>query len=97
MRSTSSTRRRAGTHGAHRLPGRGTFCLNDYPAWSPDGRQIAFVHAEHFDADGNPLDEQVWVMDADGSHQRQLTTDAPFKDQVPDWSPTERRSPTRRA
>ena len=56
-------------------------------AWSPDGSQIAFVHAEQFDADGNPLDLQVWVMDADGTHKQQLTFDSPPKDQVPDWSP----------
>ena len=63
------------------------FCFNDYPVWSPDGKKIAFIHGERFDADGNPLDEQVWVMDANGSNKQQLTTDAPFKDQVPDWSP----------
>ena len=63
------------------------FCFNDYPVWSPDGKKIAYIHGEQFDADGNPLDEQVWVMDANGSNKHQLTTDAPFKDQVPDWSP----------
>ena len=68
-------------------PGAGTFCINDFPAWSPNGRQIAYVHAERFDGDGNALDEQVWVMDADGGHNHALTTDAPPKDQVPDWSP----------
>src|SRR5262249_48322224 len=30
---------------------------------------------------------QVWVMNADGSHQTQLTFDSQPKDQVPDWSP----------
>ena len=66
-------------------PGAG--CYNDYPAWSPDGSRIVFIHADGFDADENPINEQVWVMNADGSHQRQLTTDSPAKDQVPDWSP----------
>jgi dipeptidyl aminopeptidase/acylaminoacyl peptidase len=37
------------------------------PAWSPDGTRIAFVS----DRDGN---ENVYVMDADGAHQTQLTT-----------------------
>jgi len=50
-------------------PGVGTFCINDFPAWSPNGRQIAFIHAERFDADGNALDEQVWVMDANGGNE----------------------------
>jgi len=63
------------------------FCFNDYPVWSPDGKKIAYIHGERFDADGNPLDEQVWVMDANGANKHQLTFDAPFKDQVPDWSP----------
>jgi TolB protein len=62
-------------------------CANDYPAWSPDGTQIVFIHGDDFDADENPVNEQVWVMNADGSNKRQLTSDAPFKDQVPDWSP----------
>jgi Tol biopolymer transport system component len=51
-----------------------------YPAYSPDGRRIAFLS----DRTGT---FQVWVMDADGSDQRQLTFDAASKDQVPDWSP----------
>lgn len=62
-------------------------CINNYPVWSPSGAKIAFIHAQSFDADGNPLDEQVWVMNADGSNAHALTTDSLMKDQVPDWSP----------
>ena len=35
----------------------------------------------------NPINSQVWVMNADGSKPHALTTDSPMKDQVPDWSP----------
>ena len=63
------------------------FCINDYPVWSPNGRKIAWAHAEQFDADGNALDEQIWVMNANGSDKHPLTTDSRPKDQVPDWSP----------
>jgi Tol biopolymer transport system component len=62
-------------------------CSNDYPAWSPDGRSIVFIHTDDFDASENPVNAQVWVMNADGSNKRALTTDTPMKDQVPDWSP----------
>ncbi len=43
------------------------------------GSQIAFVS----DRDGNP---EIYVMDADGSNQRRLTTDS-ADDRVPAWSP----------
>jgi len=51
-----------------------------YPAYSPDGRRIVFL------SDRSGV-FQVWIMDADGHDQRQLTFDAAPKDQVPDWSP----------
>jgi TolB protein len=54
--------------------------FDGYPAWSPDGRTIAF----NSDRTGIP---QVWLMDPDGSHQRQLTFDGLWKDQLPDWRP----------
>ena len=53
---------------------------DQYPAWSPDGSRIAFISGRS----GTP---QVWIMDADGGNQRQLTFDAPIKGQLPDWSP----------
>ena len=34
------------------------------PAWSPDGHEIAYVAGT-----------EIWLMDADGGHQRQLTHD----------------------
>ena len=62
-------------------------CSNDYPAWSPDGRSIVFIHTDDYDANDRPINSQVWVMNADGSKPHALTTDSPMKDQVPDWSP----------
>ena len=49
------------------------------PAWSPDGRKIAFVS----NRDGN---SEVYVMNANGSGQRNLTGNPAF-DADPAWSP----------
>jgi Tol biopolymer transport system component len=53
---------------------------NTYPAFSPDGSKIVF----NSDRSGT---WQVWLMNADGSGQQQLTFDSQPKDQVSDWSP----------
>ena len=47
----------------------------EFPGWSPDGAQIAFIHDGH-----------VWVASADGSGQRSLEAEAPFGG-PPVWSP----------
>ena len=46
------------------------------PEWSPDGTKILFT-----------IDNQIWVMNADGSKQRQLTQGAGIQSQAPSWSP----------
>jgi len=53
--------------------------LDGSPAWSPDGRRIAF----HSGRDGNM---EIYVMDADGSKQTRLTDHA-AGDGSPAWSP----------
>jgi TolB protein len=53
---------------------------NVYPAFSPNGQKIVFTS-------NRTGTSQVWLMNADGSNQRQLTFDSQPKDQVPDWSP----------
>jgi Tol biopolymer transport system component len=53
--------------------------MDDQPAWSPDGRRIAYRH-------GN----DIWIMNADGSGKSQLTTYA-GDDRDPAWSPDGRR------
>ena len=42
------------------------------PTWSPDGKKIAFAR-EYADSEGN-WQEEVWIMNADGSEQTQLKT-----------------------
>jgi hypothetical protein len=49
------------------------------PAWSPDGKQIAFEST----MDG---DREIYVMNADGSNIRQLTHNTLW-DEGPAWSP----------
>jgi TolB protein len=55
----------------------------DTPAWSPDGRRIAFVSRHGGNTD-------VYVMNADGSSQRNLTRNQ-ADDSGPVWSPDGRK------
>lgn len=57
-------------------------------AWSPDGRQIAFSMFGPAEPEptGPRGEIQTWVMDVDGSNQRQLTA-LPALVQAPVWSP----------
>lgn len=54
------------------------------PSWSPDGQKIAFVRE---DPNNN---HEVWVMDADGSRQVELTR-TPGYNRDPAWFPDGRR------
>jgi TolB protein len=57
-----------------------------FPAWSPDGKKVAFVS----DRAGRP---NIFVMDADGRRAKQLTTEAGEKDRCycPTWAPDGKR------
>ena len=54
------------------------------PAWSPDGRKIAFTSDRR-----NGFSLEIYVMNADGEKPVQLTTDHPpaVNDESPSWSP----------
>jgi hypothetical protein len=52
-----------------------TLVAGEAPAISPDGAQIAFVR-----------NDDIYVMNVDGTNIRQLTTD-PHRDEFPQWSP----------
>ena len=50
-----------------------------WPAWSPDGSQIAFFGRK----DGNP---EIYIADADGTNQTRITFNY-VDDWEPSWSP----------
>ena len=56
---------------------------DDFPAWSPDGTQIAFA-SDRDSGDSSRL--EIYVMRADGSDVRRLTFDE-ADDRHPAWSP----------
>jgi Tol biopolymer transport system component len=63
-------------------------CANSYPSWSPDGKRLVYSHQDDGDPEGGFGDnEQIWVMNADGSHAHALTTGPTPKHQRADWSP----------
>jgi TolB protein len=51
----------------------------EWPAWSPDGKRIAFTSQRSGSSD-------IWVLDRDGSHLRNLTPQ-PSLEAVATWSP----------
>jgi Tol biopolymer transport system component len=56
------------------------------PAWSRDGKRIAFESNANLDGANPGDDEEIWVMDADGANPIQLTHNA-VRDEGPAWSP----------
>src|SRR5262245_49659338 len=61
----------------------------DAPSISPDGRSVAYIMATpDWDKDG--IQRQIWVVGADGSGRRQLTSEA-TSSWRPRWSPDGKR------
>ena len=66
--------------------------FDNSPSWSPDGKRIAFTSDRdgHFDMPGGLPNDEIYVMDADGGNQQNLTND-PNNDWDPSWSPDGKR------
>jgi dipeptidyl aminopeptidase/acylaminoacyl peptidase len=56
-----------------------------FPSWSKDGQHIAFTAMDGSDSTGRP-NEDIWLMNVDGSSKRQLTTNGSI-DRYPLLSP----------
>ena len=60
--------------------------IDAHPDWSPDGSKIVF--GSFRDTAGNPArTAEIYVMNADGTDQKRLTTDMTWDDNDPEWSP----------
>lgn len=62
----------------------GTLRLMSGPAWSPDGKKLAFSAYVAADVDARA---DVWVIGGDGTGLVNLTKDSSVSDWSPSWSP----------
>src|SRR5215216_6570468 len=58
------------------------------PAWSPDGTKIAFTGPGDLNEDGSGGLGDVYVMDADGTNQTNLTDTPDDLEYQPSWAPS---------
>lgn len=67
----------------------GSPLADSQPAWSPNGAKIAFTRRPQGDdgvAEDQSGDGEIWVMNADGTGQKNLTSH-PDNDREPSWQP----------
>jgi Tol biopolymer transport system component len=50
------------------------------PSWSPMGDRLVFTYK-------GPQNDDIWIIDRDGSNPNNLTPDTPSNDMTPAWSP----------
>ena len=61
-----------------------------FPSWSPDGKRIVFMSMSDKKVKDFVLTYEIYVMDADGGNQLNLTNN-PHVDRDPSWSPDGKR------
>jgi dipeptidyl aminopeptidase/acylaminoacyl peptidase len=66
-----------------------TESLESAPRWSPDGKQIVYSGYRRglTDRETNMEDGHVWLMDADGSHRREVSGMIDNRQGLPLWAP----------
>ena len=55
------------------------------PAWAPDGMRLAFATVVEPDAPGQPAQQDIWTIHADGTNRARLT-DARAQHATPFWA-----------